>query len=189
MARHRHHTLPRLGDSGVAVLRPQAVRRTLEQQVRALEEYAQGLVTALDEVLRDIANTGNVNANSALVANEGESLPTASEDLLGRLILQRIASTQSGLWYTGDNAAGAPTLYPLLPCITGEVTLAVAPATTTAINNSLIVAGSRPFLYPKTANAAGVVATTYATSGAGTVTVTHAAAASADRTFHYVIFI
>lgn len=176
-------------DQEVAFLRPQLVRPTLEQQVAALRDYSGRLVTALEEVLRDLSNTSNVNANSALIANEGEALPAAVEDLLGRFILQRIAATQSGLWYTGDNAAGAPTMYPLLPCITGEVTLAVAPATTTAINHSLIVAASRPFLYPKTANAAAIVGTTYATAGAGTVTVTHAASAAVDLTFHYVIFI
>lgn len=68
-----------------------------------------------------------------------------------------------------------------------EVTL-TAGATTTTITGDTINANARPFLFPKTANAAAALATTYAvTTAAGTVTITHANNAQTDRTFHVLI--
>lgn len=112
MARHRHARLPQLFE---ALLRVRGRRITPEQRLEDLERYITELATALDDVLRDFANTGNVNANSALVVNEGESLPTVSEDLIGRIIIQRIAATQSRYWYVADDAVGSPTYFELTP--------------------------------------------------------------------------
>lgn len=68
-----------------------------------------------------------------------------------------------------------------------EVTL-TAGATTTTVTGENINENSRPFLFPKTANAAAALATTYAvTTSAGVVTVTHANNAQTDRTFHVLI--
>lgn len=68
-----------------------------------------------------------------------------------------------------------------------EVTLAVAPATTTTLNSELVSPDSEITLAPKTANAAAALATTYYTLVAGTVTFNHASSASADRTFGVTI--
>ncbi len=69
---------------------------------------------------------------------------------------------------------------------TGEVTLATA-ATTTAVTDSNVGVNTVILLMPKTANAAGAVATTYVSSqGDQTFTLTHANNAQADRTFGYV---
>lgn len=72
--------------------------------------------------------------------------------------------------------------------ITGEVTLAASPATTTSITDSRITATSRIVLTAKTANGAAAILGVYATAGAGSVTVNHTASALTDRTFHYAIF-
>lgn len=70
---------------------------------------------------------------------------------------------------------------------------AVGSCTLTANAASTVVAaincgaGSMVFLMPKTANAAGALATTYiATVAAGSFTITHANDANADKTFGYV---
>lgn len=70
----------------------------------------------------------------------------------------------------------------------GEVTLR-AGFTTTTISKATINGNGQVFLFPKTANAAAAVATTYAaiTSGGGSFTVTHANAASTNRTFAYLV--
>ncbi len=70
---------------------------------------------------------------------------------------------------------------------TGTVTL-TANVTTTTIVSQIFNASAQVFLFPRTANAAGAVATTYATvTAAGTVTITHANAATTDRTFGYLV--
>ena len=107
MARHRNARLPQFFEQFFRV-RP---RRDTEQRLLDIEEYLKQLTTALEEVFRDYANTSNVNANSALIVSEGESLPTVGEDLIGRLILQRISATKSRLWMVADDAAGTPTYY------------------------------------------------------------------------------
>ena len=71
---------------------------------------------------------------------------------------------------------------------TGSVTLA-AGASTTTVAAPTCAAGSAIFLFPKTANAAGALATTYvlaANVSAGAFIVTHANAGSTDRTFWWV---
>lgn len=70
----------------------------------------------------------------------------------------------------------------------GEMTL-TAGTTTTTVSRDTISGQGQVFLFPKTANAAAAVATTYATiaSAGGAFTVTHANAASTDRTFAYVV--
>lgn len=64
-----------------------------------------------------------------------------------------------------------------------------AGATSTVVANEYCAAGSYVFLTPLTANAAGALATTYVTAanvGNKTFTVTHANAATTDRTFAYI---
>lgn len=69
---------------------------------------------------------------------------------------------------------------------TGSVTL-TASATSTVVTSPNCAPGSAVFLFPKTANAAGALSTTYVSSvGKQTFTITHASAASVDRTFFYV---
>lgn len=68
----------------------------------------------------------------------------------------------------------------------GTVTL-TAGATTTTVAANNCADTSYVFLSPTTANAAGAVATTYVSAvGNGTFTLTHANAATLDRTFGYV---
>lgn len=67
------------------------------------------------------------------------------------------------------------------------VTLA-ASATTTTLADPRIGADSAILLIPRTANAAGAVATTYiGAKGKQTATITHASASSTDRTFDVVV--
>ncbi len=70
----------------------------------------------------------------------------------------------------------------------GEVTLR-ASQTTTTVAKATINGNGQVFLFPKTANAAGAVATTYAviTPGGGSFTITHANAVSTDRVFAYLV--
>ena len=70
----------------------------------------------------------------------------------------------------------------------GSVTLA-AGATTTTVAAPTCAAGSAVFLFPKTANAAAALTTTYVLAAnviASQFTVTHANAATTDRTFWWV---
>lgn len=71
---------------------------------------------------------------------------------------------------------------------TGTVTLSTG-TTTTLITRSTINANAGVFLFPATASAAAAVATTYATvtPGGGSLTISHANSAVADRTFHYLV--
>lgn len=69
---------------------------------------------------------------------------------------------------------------------TGTVTLTTS-ATTTAVTAPNCGAGSVISLSPKTANAAGALATTYVSAvAAGTFTLTHASNTQTDRTFGFV---
>lgn len=69
----------------------------------------------------------------------------------------------------------------------GTVTL-TANVTTTTVTKSTINSSAQVFLSPKTVNAAAAVATTYISAiGAGTFTITHANAATTDRTFGYLV--
>lgn len=69
---------------------------------------------------------------------------------------------------------------------TGTVTL-TASATSTVVTPQNCAPGSAVFLFPKTANAAGALSTTYvATVAKQSFTITHASAVSVDRTFFYV---
>lgn len=69
---------------------------------------------------------------------------------------------------------------------TGTVTL-TASATSTVVTPQNCAPGSTVFLFPKTANAAGALSTTYvATVAKQSFTITHASAVSVDRTFFYV---
>jgi hypothetical protein len=61
-------------------------------------------------------------------------------------------------------------------------------ATTTVVSNALASTGSHIDLCPLTANAAAAQATTYVSARArGSFTLTHASAATVDRTFSYRI--
>ena len=66
---------------------------------------------------------------------------------------------------------------------TFEVTLRVAPNTTTVLQSDLITPDSEITLAAKTANAAAALATTHYAVAAGAITITHTSSASADRTF------
>jgi hypothetical protein len=72
----------------------------------------------------------------------------------------------------------------------GQVTL-TAGATTTTLTGANFNESAEVFLYPRTANAAAALATTYASisriSGVPTVTITHANTGTTDRTFAYDI--
>lgn len=69
----------------------------------------------------------------------------------------------------------------------GTVTLN-ANATTTTISNGSVTTSSVIVLSPTTSNAAGAVANVYVSSlAAGSATLTHANAATTDRTFSYVV--
>lgn len=72
----------------------------------------------------------------------------------------------------------------------GRVTLTPS-ATSTTFTNANINEDAEVFLFPRTANAAAALATTYASisriSGTNTVTITHASAVSTDRTFAYLV--
>jgi hypothetical protein len=70
----------------------------------------------------------------------------------------------------------------------GSVTLRASQATTTVLAPNC-GAGSKVFLFPETANAAAVVATTYILSAnitPGQFVITHASDADTDQTFSYV---
>ena len=73
---------------------------------------------------------------------------------------------------------------------TGVVTLTANVTSTTYVSDTINENG-QVFLFPKTANAAAALATTYASisrsAGANTVTITHANTASTDRTFAIVV--
>lgn len=73
---------------------------------------------------------------------------------------------------------------------TGRVTLR-ANQTTTTITGEVVNENAEIFLTPRTSNAAAALGTTYASisrvAGVPTVTITHANAASTDRTFGYFI--
>lgn len=69
---------------------------------------------------------------------------------------------------------------------TGTFTL-TAGATSTVVTATNCGAGSQVLFSPKTANAAGALATTYISAIVnGSFTVTHANAGTTDRTFGYV---
>lgn len=68
----------------------------------------------------------------------------------------------------------------------GTVTL-TAGSTTTTIASPTINENSGIWLFPKTANAAAALATTYASVVAGQATITHANTGTTDRTFYYII--
>lgn len=68
------------------------------------------------------------------------------------------------------------------------VTLTTSSATT-VISDPLASAISKIWLFPTTANAAAALATTYkSAAAAGSITLTHANNAQADRTFDYILF-
>ncbi len=73
----------------------------------------------------------------------------------------------------------------------GTVTLTAGATSTTYIGPEVNENG-QAFLFPRTANAAAAVATTYASvsriAGVNTVTITHANAGTTDRTFAIAIF-
>jgi len=69
----------------------------------------------------------------------------------------------------------------------GAVTLTVS-ATTTVVTDARMSVDGNVLLMPTTANAAGAITTTYVSArDNGSFTLTHASAASTDRTFGYVI--
>jgi len=71
---------------------------------------------------------------------------------------------------------------------TGTVTLAVAGATTTTINNERIGYDSIILLTPLTANAASVLSTTYISNRTqGTATITHSANVITDKKYGYIV--
>jgi hypothetical protein len=84
----------------------------------------------------------------------------------------RFAQALNELFQGRSNAVGTCTL--------------TAGATTTVVSAENCGDESQVFLFPKTANAAGALATTYITSiGNGTFTITHANTGTTDRTFAY----
>jgi len=71
---------------------------------------------------------------------------------------------------------------------TGEVTLAVASATTTTIYDERIGYNSVMLLMPTTANAASVMSTTYiGTTNKGNAVITHTANTLTDKKYRYII--
>lgn len=70
--------------------------------------------------------------------------------------------------------------------IIGEVTL-TANDTTTTLSDDRIGPQSVILLHPKTANAAAIDAPIYTTRERGSVVLTHANDANADKTFYYVV--
>lgn len=69
--------------------------------------------------------------------------------------------------------------------VSGTVTL-TASATTTVVTHPAIGRDAAIVLTPTTANAAGAIATTYVSAqDTGTFTLTHASAATVDRTFRW----
>lgn len=71
---------------------------------------------------------------------------------------------------------------------TGTVTL-MPSTTSTVVSKPTINGNSRVFLEPMTANAAAARATTYTAivAGGGSFVITHANAATSDRTFAYLV--
>ena len=89
--------------------------------------------------------------------------------------LKRIVLAVNQLTEGRSNAVGAVTLR--------------ANQTTTTVTAPNCGAGSHVFLFPRTANAAAVFATTYVLSSnvtAGQFVITHASDADVDQTFSYV---
>ena len=71
---------------------------------------------------------------------------------------------------------------------TGTVTLAVASATTTTINDERIGYDSIITFMPTTANAASAMTNLYVSAKTkGSATLTHSANTSADKTYSYII--
>jgi len=71
---------------------------------------------------------------------------------------------------------------------TGTVTLAVASATTTTINDERIGYNTVILLMPTTANAASALTNVYVSARAkGSATLTHSANTNADKTYSYII--
>ncbi len=70
--------------------------------------------------------------------------------------------------------------------VVGAFTL-TAGATSTTVSDNLFESQMVPVLVPTSANAAGALATTYVSARAkGSFTLTHANAATVDRTFLYI---
>jgi hypothetical protein len=73
------------------------------------------------------------------------------------------------------------------PVYNGEVTL-TENVTTTTVSDGGVFRGDRVFLQPTTANAAAAVPTTFISSVTnGQFVITHANAATTDRTFYYLV--
>lgn len=68
-----------------------------------------------------------------------------------------------------------------------DVTLAVAPATTTTLEHPLIHKNRRVLIAAQTANAAAALATTWPSITGRILTLNHASSALADRTFTITI--
>lgn len=89
-------------------------------------------------------------------------------------LLRKIASSVNGILDGKINAIGSVTL--------------TASATSTVVSERRCGTGSVILLMPTTANAAGALSTTYiGTTTKESFTITHASAATIDRTFKYVI--
>jgi hypothetical protein len=72
---------------------------------------------------------------------------------------------------------------------TGELTLNVAPATTTVVSFVNCSKDCEVFLSSRTANAAAAMGTTFIKKsdiGQGSFTITHASSAQSDRTFGFI---
>lgn len=72
----------------------------------------------------------------------------------------------------------------------GIITLAPAPATSTAVTDQNCATGSVPILTPATANAAAAFSTTYVpvvTIANGSFVIQHVSSAQTDRTFLYAL--
>lgn len=71
----------------------------------------------------------------------------------------------------------------------GTKTLTASAASTT-ISDDALPSGAIVFLFPRTANAAAALATTYQSASAkGSITLTHANNAQTDKTFNWVAFV
>ena len=71
---------------------------------------------------------------------------------------------------------------------TGTITLAVASATTTTLNDERIGFESIILFMPTTANAASAMTNLYVSARAkGSATLTHSANTSADKTYGYIV--
>ncbi len=84
------------------------------QRQENVEQYLERLARAVEEELIPIQNAVNLNEHSALVVSLGESLPAASDSVLGMLFHERrTGGLADRLWWCRYNAGGTLELFEL----------------------------------------------------------------------------